>query len=72
MSLRSLEIGDLQWRKSRRSANNGACVEAAAADGYVIIRDTIDRNGPYVKYSGGAWRRFVANARVGRFDLDRL
>lgn len=72
MPLRNLEIVDLQWRKARRSANNGACVELVAADGRVIIRDSKDRSGPFMKYSGGAWRMFVADARVGRFDLDRL
>ncbi len=72
MSDGSVVLGDLQWRKARRSTNNGACVEVAAANGRVIIRDTMDRNGPSMKYSGGAWRNFVANARVGRFDLERL
>lgn len=72
MRMLSAELADLQWRKTRRSANNGACVEAAAASGYVIVRDTMDRDGPSVKYSGGAWRTFVANARVGSFDMDRL
>jgi Domain of unknown function (DUF397) len=72
MRVLSAELADLQWRKARRSVNNGACVEAAAANGYVVVRDTVDRKGASVKYSGGAWRTFVANARVGSFDLDRL
>ena len=72
MSLRSPEIDDLQWRKARRSANNGACVEVTATNGYVIIRDTMDRSGPSMEYSGVVWRMFVTNARVGQFDLDHL
>jgi hypothetical protein len=72
MRVLSVELVEVQWRKARRSVNNGACVEAAAANGYVIVRDTMDTNGPSVKYSGGAWRTFVANARVGSFDSDRL
>jgi hypothetical protein len=72
MPVVSLEIAGLQWRKARRSAANGACVELAAANGKVIVRDTKDRNGPFMGYSSGAWRSFVADARMGRFDLDRL
>jgi hypothetical protein len=63
---------NLQWRKARRSANNGACVEVAPAGEQVFIRDSKDRDGPVVWYSGTSWRTFVADARIGRFDPDRL
>ena len=38
MSLNNLKIGDLQWRKARRSANNGACVEVAPSNGQILLR----------------------------------
>ena len=37
MSLSNLELSDLKWRKARRSANNGACVEVAPANGQVPL-----------------------------------
>ena len=72
MSMCNLEINDLQWRKARRSANNGACVELAPAAGQILIRDSKDQNGPVIAYSEYSWRRFLAVAKVGRFDPERL
>lgn len=65
-------MGNLEWRKARRSANNGACVELAPAAGQILIRDSKDQNGPVIAYSQYTWRLFVALAKTGRFDLERL
>jgi Domain of unknown function (DUF397) len=72
MSPDSLKVGDLQWRKARRSAANGACVEVAYESGQIFIRDSKDRNGPVVQYSAYSWRMFVVVAKTGRFDRHRL
>jgi hypothetical protein len=63
MSSNSLE-GNLQWRKARRSAGNGACVEVAPANGYILIRDSKDQEGPVLRYPGCSWRRFLADVRT--------
>ena len=52
MSLNNLEVSGLQWRKARRSVNNGACVEVAPVSGQILIRDSTDRSGPVMRYSG--------------------
>jgi hypothetical protein len=65
-----LEVGDLQWRTARRSAGNGACVEVAPAAGTILIRDSMDREGPVVQYSSNSWRAFLGAAKDGRFDLE--
>ena len=65
MSLGNLDIAGLQWRKAGRSANNGACVEVAAADLRVLVRDSKDQDGPVLQYSGSAWRAFLAYAKAG-------
>ena len=65
-------MGNLEWRKARRSANNGACVELAPAAGQILIRDSKDQNGPVMGYSEYSWRRFVTVAKTGRFDPERL
>jgi hypothetical protein len=72
MSLNNLEVSGLQWRKARRSVNNGACVEVAPVSGQILIRDSTDRNGPVMRYSERSWYMFVAGAKTGRFDPDRL
>jgi hypothetical protein len=66
-----LKVGDLQWRKARRSVGNGACVEVTPANGHVLVRDSQSQDGPVVPYAGITWRAFVAGAKAGQFDLDR-
>jgi hypothetical protein len=63
MSMSNLEINNLQWRKARRSANNGACVELAGANGVVAIRDSKDPEGPVLTYSADTFRRFLEAAK---------
>jgi len=65
-------MGNLEWRKARRSANNGACVELAPAAGQILIRDSKDQDGPMIAYSEHSWRQFVAVAKTGHFDPERL
>lgn len=72
MSMSNLEINDLQWRKARRSVNNGACVEVAPVSRQILIRDSTDRHGPVMRYSGRSWCIFVRDIKTGRFDPDRL
>lgn len=62
----------LQWRKARRSVNNGACVEVATVSGQIFVRDSKDPNGPMIRYSGHPWHIFVMGAKTGRFDSDRI
>jgi len=72
MSMLDLEVSNPQWRKARRSVNNGACVEVAPVNGQILIRDSTDRNGPVMQYPVCSWNVFVVAAKMGRFDLDRL
>ncbi len=72
MFLENLAVSSLQWSKARRSVGNGACVEVAYANGQVFLRDSQDRLGPIIPYSGSSWRSFVTDAKQGQFDLSRL
>jgi hypothetical protein len=64
------EIRDLNWRIARRSAGNGACIEVAAKNLRVLVRDSKDQDGPVIQYPGSAWQAFLANAKAGCLDPD--
>lgn len=50
----------MNWRKSSYSSSNGGeCVEIADHDSRVLVRDTQDRQGPTLRFSADAWRRFA-------------
>jgi hypothetical protein len=60
------------WRKSQRSTGNGECVEVALSSEVVSVRDSKHPEGPIVRYPKGTWRSFLANAKLGGFDVFRL
>jgi len=57
------------WRKAKRSKNNGDCAEVASRTGIVAMRDSKDPLGPVLQYPAGSWHYFLAAAKAGRFDL---
>ena len=69
MSPIGLELRDLNWRTARRSAANGACVEVAAANLHVLVRDSKDQDGLVMQYPGHAWKAFLSDAKKGHLDL---
>lgn len=50
------------WRTSRHSNPNGACVEVSSG---VMIRDTKDRDGPVLRVGPAAWRVFTEQLKGG-------
>ena len=59
-----LEGGRLDWRKARRSVNNGACVEVASAKGNVLVRDSKIQNSPVISFSVYAWQTFLSGTKA--------
>jgi hypothetical protein len=51
---------EISWRKSSYSGSQGGnCVEVADRPSRVLIRDTTDRQGPILRFTADAWRRFA-------------
>jgi hypothetical protein len=68
MSLTSLEVRDLQWRTSRRSAGNGACVEVAApVNGQIAVRDSKNPGGAWLRYPPQSWQAFIGAVKSEHF-----
>ena len=59
---------NLNWRKARRSMNNGNCTEVATAAGMVAVRDSKDPQGPVLFYPATSWALFLNAASNGSFD----
>jgi hypothetical protein len=62
------ERQSLNWRKARRSMNNGNCTEVATIPGMVAVRDSKDPHGPVLFYPATAWASFLSAAGNGSFD----
>jgi hypothetical protein len=46
-----MNMNDIRWRKSTYSSSNGgACIEVAAADRAVAVRDSKDTGGPVLAF----------------------
>ena len=52
----------IAWRKSTASDTSG-CVEVAVVDGSVLIRDSVNPNGPMLELPPVAWSFFLTRAR---------
>jgi hypothetical protein len=62
-------LRSLNWRKARRSQGNGDCVEVAAANQEILVRDSKNPDGIVLGYPVGTWRSFLSSARRGAYDL---
>ena len=71
MSLTNPEVRDLQWRKSRRSVGNGACVEVAPVGGRIAVRDSMNPVGGRLLYPAPSWQVFTTAIKAEQhFECD--
>lgn len=57
-----------RWIKAASSLGTGNCVELAPADAGVLIRDSKDPRGPWLRYTASEFDAFLAAAKNGEFD----
>ncbi len=64
------DLSQAIWRKARRSAHNGGCVEIAAnLDGVAAVRDSKRPEGGAHVIDRAAFAQFLTDAKKGRYDL---
>jgi len=53
------------WRKSRASADSGACVEVAVQKPFVLVRDSAEENNVTLMFSFDQWLDLMERIRKG-------
>lgn len=61
-----VDLSKAEWHKSSHSSASG-CVEIAQIDGYVVIRDSKNQQGPTLEFTPVEWRAFLLGVRDGEF-----
>jgi len=65
------DLSQAIWRKARRSAHDGGCVEIAAnLDGVAAVRDSKRPEGGSHVIGRDAFAQFLADVKKGRYDLE--
>lgn len=60
---------ELSWVKAARCESSW-CVEAAATDEGVLLRNSQDPTGPGFHFDAAHWKQFTEDVRAGIFDFD--
>jgi len=62
---------EARWMTSSWSNGSGGtnCVEVRLDDDIIEVRDTKNRDGGTLRFTGSEWDAFLAGAKAGEFDL---
>jgi Domain of unknown function (DUF397) len=65
-----IDLSQAVWRKARRSAHNGGCVEIAAnLPDVTAVRDSKRPEGGAHVVDRAAFAAFLADVKSGRYDI---
>ncbi len=59
--------GDIAWQRSK-SCGGDNCVQVATFGEGIILGDSKDPQGPFLRYSVSEWEDFLAGVKNGDFD----
>jgi len=66
-----IDLSQAIWRKARRSAHNGGCVEIAAnLPGVTAIRDSTRPEGGAHVIGRASFAEFLTDVKGGRYDQE--
>ena len=60
---------DENWRKSRKSNTNGACVEVRKVNEEIQVRNSRKPELHFASFTEAEWDAFLDGVRNGEFDL---
>jgi hypothetical protein len=64
------DLSQAQWRKARRSAQNGGCVEIAAnLRGVTAVRDSVHPERGVHVVDRAQFATFLRDVKAGRYDI---
>lgn len=67
-----IDLSRATWRKATLSSQNGGCVEIASnLPDVIAVRDSMRPEGGAHVVGRAAFAAFLADAKVGRYDLRR-
>lgn len=58
---------NLTWRRASH-CHTGECVEVAAHDGEILVRDSTQPQCAVLRYSAEEWQLFISQVRSGQFS----
>jgi hypothetical protein len=61
----------MEWRTPTRCSTEN-CVEVAAMNGWIAVRDTKNPGHPALLYTESEWQDFIDSAKSGEFDVSSL
>jgi hypothetical protein len=62
-----MESTNLNWRKASYSSNGGAeCVEVADQASRVLVRDSMDKSGPMLRFGPQTWKMFLRDMKISK------
>jgi hypothetical protein len=61
-------VNEPTFRKSTHSGPESHCVEVAATDNAVLVRDSKHADGPVLTFDRPAWTAFLDAVRAGEMD----
>jgi hypothetical protein len=64
----SPDLSSAVWRKSRKSQDNGGCIEVADLGDHVALRDSNNPDGPVLVVTAFEWACFLDGVARGEFS----